>query len=466
MPSSRTRLLLIDDDQNFRRVTSLALRDDGYEVVEAGHGREGLEQLQNGGIEVVLCDVNMPVMDGMEFLDAKGRQSEQTPVIVLTAYGSIESAVEAMRSGAFDYVTKPVNREVLKVAIDRALEFRLLREENRRLREQVAGGLQVERLLGSSAAMQNLRKMLTRLAETDVPVLIRGESGVGKELVARALHYDGPRSEAGRFVVLNCAAVPAELLESLLFGHRKGAFTGATADHEGKFEAADGGTLFLDEIGDMPLPLQAKLLRVLQDGEIERIGENKSRKVNARVVAATNQDLEVRVDDGAFRRDLYFRLAVVPVEIPPLRRRTEDLPILVRHFLARNGAADVAVPEKTLAALRERTWPGNVRELENLVMRACALNPDLNRLEVDHLQAEPQLSATGSTLFSGQIEIPDEGVDFEEIEKGLLLAAWEKSGQNQSRGAKLLGFKRQAYIYRLQKHGIIEDYGKRNPEKG
>lgn len=464
MPSSRTRLLLIDDDRNFRRVTSLALREDGYEVVEAGHGREGLEQLRSGDIDVVLCDLNMPVMDGTEFLETKLRQSEPTPVIVITAYGSIESAVDAMRSGAFDYVTKPVNRGVLKVAINRALEFRNLREENRRLRQQIAGGLQVERLLGSSSAMQDIRRMLARLAETEVPVLIRGESGVGKELAARALHYDGPRRAAGRFVVLNCAAVPADLLESLLFGHRKGAFTGATADHEGKFEAADCGTLFLDEIGDMPLPLQAKLLRVLQDGEIERIGENRSRKVDARVVAATNQDLEVRVEEGAFRRDLYFRLAVVSVEIPPLRRRAEDLPILVRHFLALHGAVDVTVPEKTLAALRERKWPGNVRELENLVMRACALDPDLKRLEVDHLEPESKLSAAGSTSFSGQIEIPDEGVDFEEIEKGLLVAAWEKSGHNQSRGAKLLGLQRQAYIYRLQKHGIIENYGKRTPD--
>ena len=207
MPPAHHRLLLIDDDRNFRRVTSLALREDGYEVIEAGNGREGLNQLQKGGIEVVLCDLNMPVMDGMEFLETKSRQSEPTPVVVITAYGSIESAVEAMRSGAFDYVTKPVNRGVLKVAIDRALEFRELREENRRLREQVAGGLQVERLLGSSEAMRDIRKMLTRLAETDVPVLIRGESGVGKELVARALHYDGPRREAGKFVVLNLSLI-------------------------------------------------------------------------------------------------------------------------------------------------------------------------------------------------------------------------------------------------------------------
>lgn len=464
MPRSETCLLLIDDDRNFRRVTGLALREDGYEVVEVGDGLAGLERLQEGDIDVVLCDVNMPVMDGMEFLEAKGKRSDPTPVVVITAYGSIESAVDAMRSGAFDYVTKPVNRAALRVAIDRALEVRNLREENRRLRERVAGGLQVERLLGSSEVMQDLRKMLTRLAETDVPVLILGESGVGKELAARALHYDGPRGEPGRFVVLNCAAVPAELLESLLFGHRKGAFTGASSDQVGKFEAADGGTLFLDEIGDMPLPLQAKLLRVLQDGEIERIGENKSRKVDTRVIAATNQDLEAQVEKGAFRRDLYFRLAVVPVEIPPLRQRSEDMPILVRHFLAKHGAAEAKVPASTLKALQERKWPGNVRELENLVMRASALNPGLDRLDVDSLQPEPQLTTAGSALFSDQIEIPDEGVDFEEIEKALLAAAWEKSGHNQSRGAKLLGLQRQAFIYRLQKHEIIAEYGQQESD--
>ena len=464
MPRPETCLLLIDDEKNFRRVTGLALREEGFDVAEAGDGQEGLQRLQDGDIDVVLCDLNMPVMDGMEFLEAKARNSDQTPVIVITAYGSIESAVDAMRFGAFDYVTKPVNQGALRVAIDRAVEFQQLRTENRRLRERVAGGLQVDRLLGSSQSMEDLRKTLTRLAETDVPVLILGESGVGKELAARALHYDGPRAETGDFVVLNCAAVPAELLESLLFGHRKGAFTGATSDQVGKFEAGDDGTLFLDEIGDMPLPLQAKLLRVLQEGEIERLGENKTRRVNTRVVAATNQDLEARVEEGAFRRDLYFRLAVVPVEIPPLRRRTEDLAVLIRHFLTKNGVVDVGVPGATLAALRERKWPGNVRELENVIMRACALNPGLKQLEIDHLQPEPHLTAAGGGLLSGQIEIPEEGVDFEEIERALLSAAWEQSGRNQSRGAKLLGLQRQAFIYRLQKHGIIEEYGKQKPD--
>lgn len=465
MASVQKRLLLIDDDRNFRRVTGLSLEEDGFEVFEAANGREGLDHLKQGEFDIVLCDLNMPVMSGMEFLEEYTKRLESVPVVVITAYGSIESAVEAMRFGAFDYVTKPVNRGELRVSIQRALQYRALAEENRRLRERVAGGREVDRILGSSPSMGNLRDVLSRLADSDVPVLVRGESGVGKELAARALHYDGPRGDTGRFVVLNCAAVPAELLESLLFGHRKGAFTGASTDHVGKFEAAGEGTLFLDEIGDMPLDLQAKLLRVLQESEIERIGENKPRKVNTRVVAATNQDLEARVEEGAFRRDLYFRLAVVPVEIPPLRHRVEDIPLLVKHFLARHGGTSVKVPERTLSVLKQRKWPGNVRELENLVMRACALNPGLKTLEIEDLQPQPSLSPAGIDPSSARIVIPEDGVDFEEIERAYLSAAWELSGGNQSRGARLLGFKRQAFIYRLQKFGIVPGYEKRGQDE-
>ena len=460
MARERPRILLVDDDRNFRRVTALALRDEGFEVVESADGQEALERLDADGADLVLSDLNMPVMDGMALLGALAERGAETPVIVITAYGSIDSAVEAMRAGAFDYVTKPVNRNALRVAIDRATEVTRLRDENRRLRERISGGRAVARLLGHSEPMRRLRDTLTRLAESDAPVLIRGESGVGKELGARALHSDGPRAEAGRFVVLNCAAVPADLLESLLFGHRKGAFTGAESHHEGKFEAADGGTLFLDEIGDMPLPLQAKLLRVLQEGEIERVGENRSRPVDVRVVAATNQDLEQRVDEGAFRNDLYFRLAVVPVRIPPLRERLDDLELLVRHFLARHGAPEAAVPEATIGALRRRSWPGNVRELENLVMRACALEPGLKRFEPEHLQPETTISAPAGSLLEGPVELPEGGISFEDLERRLLLAAWEKSGHNQTRGAELLGLSRQAFIYRLQKHGIIAEYGR------
>ena len=459
MGRSAARILLVDDDRNFRRATGAALKDAGHDVVEAANGSEALALLDKSRPDLVLCDLNMPVLDGMGLLRALGERGEQLPVIVITAYGSIESAVEAMRAGAFDYVTKPVNREALRVAIERALEMSRLRDENRRLRERVAGGRTVERLLGHSPAMRQLRETLARLAESDVPVLIRGESGVGKELAARALHFDGPRAERGRFVVLNCAAVPGELLESLLFGHRKGAFTGADSDHVGKFEDADGGTLFLDEIGDMPLALQAKLLRVLQEGEIERVGENRGRPVDVRVVAATNQDLERRVEDGAFRNDLYFRLAVVPVEIPPLRERRGDLELLTRHFLARHGAADAEIAPAALEAMAQRSWPGNVRELENLVMRASALDPGLERLEPGHLAREPFGPGVIGSLLEGDLTLPPEGVSFEQLERRLLAAAWQQSGHHQTRGAALLGLTRQTFIYRLQKHGLIPEYG-------
>jgi two-component system NtrC family response regulator len=366
-----------------------------------------------------------------------------------------------MRAGAFNYVTKPINRQELRYAIEKATDLGSLREENRRLRERLAGGRAADRLIGSSAAMEKLRQTLVRLADSDATILITGESGVGKELVARALHYDGPRAEKGSFVVLNCASVPGDLLESLLFGHRKGAFTGATADRQGKFEAADGGTLFLDEIGDMPLDLQAKLLRALQEGEIERIGDTKPVSVNVRVVSATHQPLIQRIEEGRFRQDLFYRLAVVPIEIPPLRDRLEDLPALLVHFLARHGAPGADIATATLAKLRRYPWPGNVRELENLVMRACALAPGLSALTpelVEPLGPEP---STGLDLTDpSTITIPDRGICFEDVERSLLVAAWEKSGHNQTRGAELLGLPRQAYSYRLQKHGIIPKHGR------
>ncbi|MBI5154252.1 sigma-54-dependent Fis family transcriptional regulator, partial [Candidatus Poribacteria bacterium] len=379
------RILLIEDDKNFRQVASYALKQAGYEVLTAANGQEGLEQLAAARPLVVLCDLKMPVLDGMAFLAKKAELGDDTPVIVLTAFGSIENAVEAMRAGAFDYVTKPINQEALRLAIGRAVERESLRTENRALRERVAAGRAVDRLIGSSKPMEELRVALTRLAESTAAVLIRGESGVGKELAARALHYDGPRADTGRFVVLNCAAIPAELLESELFGHKKGSFTGAVDDRVGKFEAADKGTLFLDEIGDMPLALQAKLLRALQEGEIERIGENQVRRVDVRVVAATNQPLEELAEAGKFRRDLYYRLSVVPVRIPPLRERTGDIEPLAREFLARNGAAGAQIPAETLGLFTSHSWPGNVRELENVILRACALRPGLKTLEPSDL---------------------------------------------------------------------------------
>jgi two-component system NtrC family response regulator len=446
MPTA-PRILLIDDDKNLRAVLAFALKEKGFSVATAAEGAEGLDRIAADPPDVILCDLKMPGMDGLAFLKALRDRGDNTSVLVITAFGSIESAVEAMRAGADDYVTKPINRDVLQFSIERALRHRRLLDENRRLREQVGGERAVERLLGVSTAVAALRETILRLAESDATVLLLGESGVGKELAARALHFDGPRADAGRFVVLNCSAIPGELLESELFGHRKGAFTGATADHTGKFEAADKGTLFLDEIGDMPLPLQAKLLRALQEGEIERVGDNRPRKVDVRVVAATNQPLEQRIAEGAFRKDLYYRLAVVPVKLPPLRSRLDDLPILIRHFLARYGAPGADAAPDVLERLQSHSWPGNIREPLALV-------------------APPDSSTAISVaaFIEGPIELPPDGVDFDAVERRLLEAAWEQSAHNQSAGARLLGLPRQAFIYRLQKHGILAPYGEQGKE--
>ena len=467
MGQTKAQILFIDDDHNFRKVTTFALGQAGYGVRAAANGEEGLAALNEERPDAILCDLKMPVMDGMSFLAALAERGDAPPVIVITAYGSIETAVAAMRAGAVDYITKPINRDELHMALDRALDHQRLRRENRALREQVAGGRAVDRLIGVSPAMQTLREMLLRLAESNAPVLLRGESGVGKELAARVLHYDGPRAQRGQFVVLNCAAIPPELLESELFGHRKGAFTGAVRDHVGKFEAADGGTLFLDEIGDMPFGLQAKLLRALQEGEIAPLGESRARRVDARVVSATNQPLEECVAAGRFREDLYYRLAVVPLELPPLRARPEDLLLLARQFLARHGAPGAELSAGAERALTGHTWPGNVRELENAIMRACALRPGLTRLETEDLPPLGGAGINGQGLWGeGPLRLPAEGVDFEQVEKRLLQAAWEQSGHTQKRGAELLGLPRQAFIYRLQKHGIIPPYGERPREEG
>lgn len=467
MPDNKSHILFVDDDENFRKVTAYALKQSGFDVSTATNGREALLHLDSYPVDAILTDLTMPVMDGIALLDALRERRNEFPVIVITAHGSIESAVDAMRAGAFDYVTKPVNREALRMVLERALSHRRLLTENRNLRERVAAGRAVDRLIGISPVMAGLRESLSRLAESDVTVLIRGESGTGKELAARALHFDGPRESTGRFVIINCAAIPRDLLESELFGHVKGAFTSATANRPGKFEAADGGTLFLDEIGDMPLELQAKLLRVLQDGEIERIGENVPRKVNVRIVAATNQPLEEKVADRTFRQDLFYRLAVVPVSIPPLRSRMEDLESLVSHFLARYGSPGASVRPEAMRQLQNHNWPGNVRELDNVIQRTCALNPGLRvleRVEIHASQAE-----TGSELlqFSNQqmLHLPEDGIDIDALEDALLRAAWEQSGHNQAAGARLLGLSRQAFIYRLQKRGLLPQYRSKSVQK-
>jgi DNA-binding NtrC family response regulator len=454
-------LLFIDDDENFRKLTAYDLTGRGYQVLTAENGQAGLSVLAKNKVDVILCDLKMPVMDGLSFLKSLHQEALHPPVIVVTAFGTVENAVQAMKSGAVDYITKPVNRDELYIAIERVLDHQRLKHENRKLRRQLSAGSAADRLIGSSGVMKNLRETLLKLAESDAPILLRGESGVGKELAARSLHYDGPRSRRGQYVVLNCAAIPRELLESELFGHKKGAFTGAVEKRTGKFEAADGGTLFLDEIGDMPVELQVKLLRVLQEGEVTRIGESKPLYIDVRVIAATNQPLEEKIKSGTFRQDLYYRLSVIPLTIPPLRARLEDLPILCRHLLDENGAAGTEVTDSAMEILMAHAWPGNVRELENEIMRVCALYPGVGRINPEMLDIKvPAKSGLEYELMHGRdfIRIPAEGIQLGEVEKKLLTAAWEQTNHHQTAGAELLGMTRQAFIYRLQKYGLIPRY--------
>ena len=465
MPRINRKILFIDDDKNFRKLTEFMLKEQGFSLATAINGKEGLDLAHSFKPHVILTDLKMPVMGGIEFLKELKKIPDAPPAIVMTAFGTIESAVEAMRAGAVDYITKPINRVELFHALERVFDHQRLLSENRDLRERLAGERVADRLIGSSQVMHNVRDMLTRLADSEVPVLIRGESGVGKELAARALHYDGPRANSGNFIVLNCAAIPGELLESELFGHRKGAFTGAYEDSEGKFVAADQGTLFLDEIGDMPKDLQAKLLRVLQEGEITPVGESKTRQVDVRVVAATNQPLEERIQAGEFRQDLFFRLAVVPLTLPPLRERLDDLDILCKHFLAKHGAPAAELAKEAMSALHSHVWPGNVRELENVFMRFCAIHPNRCIIEAEHISISKVVydqSLFGADLLNLSIKLPPEGIQFEELEKRILEAAWEQSEHNQSKGAELLGMPRQAFIYRLQKFELLPKYGSKS----
>ncbi len=445
------RILLADDDPNFQKVMEYNLSQAGAELSIVGNGEEAWRRLGEAEFDLLLSDVRMPGLDGLELLSRARATRPSLPVILITAHGDIEMAVEAMQRGASDFITKPFDRHSLLEKVERALRPSRLARENEALREQLADRFSFEKIIGSSEPMRRLFDVMTRVAFRDTTVLIRGESGTGKELVARALHQASPRRE-GRFVAVNCAAIPPALLESELFGHLRGSFTGADSDREGRFQAASGGTLFLDEIGDMPLELQAKLLRSLQERQVEPVGSSKPVPIDVRILAATHQDLEQLVESGSFRRDLYFRLNVVPLTVPPLRERLEDIPLLARHFLRRLGEPEVKLEPSALECLRRYSWPGNVRELENMVERALALRIDPERLtDADFILPEPcsaPLSANGS------LQLPEGGIVLDQLERDLIRAALHKAQGNQTRAAALLGISRQKLIYRMQKHEV------------
>ncbi len=450
------RILVVDDEAKMRRLLELSLKHMGHEVVQAGDGRAGLAAFDDGPFDLVLTDLRMPRMDGLALLRALRERGAEVPVIVLTAFGSIESAVEAMKLGALDYIIRPFEMETVELAVTRALALGVVQQENRFLRAEVARGW--GEFVGASLRMQQLYALVQQVAPARSSVLIVGETGTGKELVARALHQGSGRS--GLFVPINCAAIPAELLESELFGHRKGAFTGATRDRMGKCELASSGTLFLDEVTEMPPALQAKLLRMLQEGQVERLGAHTPVQVDLRIVAATNRDPQQAVEQGALRADLYFRLNVVRIDVPRLRERREDIALLAGHFLekyaAELGRPALRLSPVALERLHGYDWPGNVRELENLMERAAVLCQGPEVLPA-HLPADvsemPVAPAPPATPLSDRTSLalrPQvEGLEIE-----LIAEALRRTEGNKAAAARVLEISERALWYKIKRYGL------------
>ena len=416
-------------------------------------GEEALDLRGRSPFDLMVTDIQMSGISGMELLARVRRDTPETQVIVITAFGTIEMAVEAIKAGAFEYVTKPFNRDELKLVVRKALRVQNLERDNVRLRREVSRRFEVKNIIGDSEPMQHVFRLIEKVADTTAPVLITGDSGTGKELVARALHYGSARAERP-FLAVNCAAIPRELLESELFGHRKGAFTGAIRDKKGKFEEAHGGTLFLDEIGDLPIELQAKILRALQEMEVTPVGSNDIIRVDVRILAATNRDLEARIEEGAFREDLYYRLAVVPIHVPSLRERPEDIPLLVAHFLRTLAPGQpVSVTREALAALQRYRWKGNVRELQNTLERLLILREG-DTIGLDALPEKIRNPPVEDSPRGFSFCFPPEGIGLEEAERALIMEALRRAGWNQSRAAQLLKVPRHILLYRIEKFGI------------
>lgn len=451
MSMKKPSILLIDDDDSLRRVMEFNLTEAGHQVQATKSGEEGLLLFAKHEFDAVITDITMPGMSGMEVLAKVRGRDAGLPVIVITAYGTIESAVEAMRQGAFDYITKPFNRDELRMTLDRALKLRRLEKENITLRAEVADRYRFDSIIGSSEKMKAVLDLAGRVAASDASILITGESGTGKELLAKGAHFNSRRAD-GPFVAVNCAAIPENLIESELFGHVKGSFTGAVKNKEGKFELADGGTLFLDEIGELRLDLQAKILRALQEREVDQVGGSKPVPVDVRVIAATNKDIDRAVKEGSFREDLYYRLSVITLHIPPLRERREDVPLLVSHFLRKSSKdAEVHIDAEALSALTSYGWPGNVRELENAVERALVLRRGnvITRVDLPEKLTKEKMSVDDIIL-----NLPEQGISLEDLEKSLITKALEKHKGNQTRAAEYLGISRPTLIYRMEKYGL------------
>jgi two-component system, NtrC family, response regulator AtoC len=443
--ADKQTVLVIEDEEKHRRVIGLQLSSEGYSVKAVGTAEEGLKQA--GEADLVLTDLKLPGMDGLALLEQLHAQNAHLPVIVMSAFGTVEIAVEAMKKGAVDFLPKPFSLDHLTVVVEKALEVRKLRDENRELREALGQRYQFENIIGKSAPMQEIFATITRVAPTRATVLLAGESGVGKDMIARAIHQHSPRKDRP-FVKINCTAIPENLMESELFGYEKGAFTGANTSKPGKFEQADTGTVFLDEIGDVPGSVQVKLLRVLQEREFERLGSNKTMHTDVRVIAATNVDLRAALEQGTFREDLYYRLNVVPINIPPLRERKEDIPYLVEYF-AKKFSGEIS--EGAMERLMSYHWPGNVRELENVVERSVLLAQG-PRVEPSDVKIDT--APRRSTAAAGSDHFLPEGMTLDEYEQSVIREALKRANGNKSQAARLLGLTRNALRYRLAQMGI------------
>ncbi len=449
----KKRILVVEDEEKLRRVIELQLASAGFEVDKAASAEDGLKLVDRA--DLVLTDLRLPAMDGLEFLALIRRQNSQTPVIMMTAFGSVENAVEAMKSGATDFLLKPFSLDHLMQVVHKALEVRALRDENRQLKEQLGRRYEFDNIIGRSEPMQEIFAAIERVAPTRATVLLAGESGVGKDLIARAIHFHSPRRDRP-LVKINCSSLPENLMESELFGYEKGAFTGAQTSKPGKFEQADTGTVFLDEIGDVPAAVQVKLLRILQEREFERLGSNVTRHIDVRVIAATNQDLRAALEQGTFREDLYYRLNVVPLNIPSLRERKQDIPFLANHFVHKlapdTGCRVESITDTAMEKLMAYHWPGNVRELENVIERSLVMCGG-TQLDAPDIRLE---SAPRPRAQNGQNETPfvPDGMSLDQFEQEIIREALRRASGNKSQAARLLGLTRNALRYRLTQMGM------------
>ena len=449
----KPRILVVDDEESIRMMLRAVLEEEGYEIIEAADGPEAVKAVEQNPLDLILLDIRMTTMDGIETLTEIRKISPFVPVLMMTAYATVKTAVEALKAGAFEYLAKPLDIEELKILVQKALEYYRLREENLTLKERLGSRFDFSRIIGKGRKMKELFDFLAQVAPSEATVLILGESGTGKELVANAIHHNSPRTQQP-FVKVACAALPETLLESELFGHEKGAFTGAIARREGRFQAAHRGTIFLDEVGEMSLAIQTKLLRVLQEREFEPVGSSRTAKVDVRVIAATNKDLGKEIREGRFREDLFYRLNVIPIHLPPVRERKEDIPALANHFLSlyreKNKKEIKEISPKALDLLIRHDWPGNIRELENCLERAVIVARG-------ELIAPADLPPAIQNLPAGKedAEIPfPAGISLQEAEKALILKTLEDTGGNRSRAAEILGINRRTLQMKLKEYGM------------